>query len=53
VSCCCEKLVAEDGDISERGKSAVERSYRTADNEDVTLGTSVCVFVCVVVNCKV
>jgi hypothetical protein len=39
VRCCCEKLVAEAGDIQEpggRGKSAVGSRYQAAVGEDVT-----------------
>jgi hypothetical protein len=43
VSCCCEKLVAEAGDMSgtQGETSAVGRRCRATANEDVTVDTSV------------
>jgi hypothetical protein len=45
VSCCCENLADEAGDISEsrgRGTSAVGSRYRATTSQDVTVDTSVC-----------
>jgi hypothetical protein len=50
VSRSYEKMVAESGDssvIQGTGKSAVGRRYRATASEDLTVDTSVCVFVCV------
>jgi hypothetical protein len=55
VSCCWEKLVAEDGDSSGTQKKGSVRRWKPLPNngsESVTVDTSVSVCVCVIVNFK-
>jgi hypothetical protein len=47
LRCCCEKLVAEAGDITGNRRwrtSAVGSRYRATAREDVTVDTSVCLY---------